>query len=74
MVEGILSIDGGRPMRDPGADGVARSNHGGGHGARDHLRYLGPSHAGMSKASVIENEVGLGDIWARRDENDGYAD
>jgi hypothetical protein len=32
------------------------------------------SHAGMSKASVIENEVGLGDIWARRDEYHGYAD
>ena len=43
-------------------------------GARDHLRYLGPSHAGVSKASVIENEVGLADIWARRDEYHGYAD
>jgi DNA-binding winged helix-turn-helix (wHTH) protein len=38
-------------------------------GARDYLRYLGPSHAGMSKPSVIENEVGLGDIWARREMN-----
>ncbi len=34
-----------------------------------HLRYLGPSHAGRSKPSVIENEVGLGDIWARREMN-----
>jgi DNA-binding winged helix-turn-helix (wHTH) protein len=30
-------------------------------GARDHLRYLGPSHAGMSKPLVIENEVRPGD-------------
>jgi hypothetical protein len=29
-------------------------------GARDHLRYLGTSHVGMSKPSVIEKEVGLG--------------
>jgi hypothetical protein len=43
-------------------------------GAKDHLRYLGPSHAGMSKPSVIENEVELGDIWARWDEYHGCAD
>src|SRR6266436_5107261 len=34
-----------------------------------HLRYLDPSHAGRSKPSVIENEVGLGDIWTRREMN-----
>jgi hypothetical protein len=28
--------------------------------ARDHLRYLRPSHVGMSKPSVIENEIGAG--------------
>ena len=42
--------------------------------AKDHLRYLGPSHAGVSKPSVIEYEVGLGDIRARWDEYHGYAD
>jgi hypothetical protein len=73
VVKGILSIDGGRAtipvrkvLRCRTMDAV--------NGARDHLRYLGPSHAGMSKPSVIENEVGLGDIWARWDEYHGYAD
>jgi len=35
-------------------------------GARDYLRYLARSHAGMSKPPVIENEVGLEDIWSEK--------
>jgi hypothetical protein len=67
----------GAPPDHSGADGVAvlrcrtmeTIND-----AKDRLRYLGPSHAGMSKPSAIEHEVELGDIWATWDEYHGYAD
>ncbi len=38
-------------------------------GARDYLRYLGRSHAGMSKPPVIENEVGLEGYLEREEMN-----
>jgi hypothetical protein len=42
-------------------------------GARDHLRYLGPSYAGCPSRQLLKIEVGLGDIWERTDEYRGYA-